>query len=170
MAEKDEFFSPDEVDKQIESISQFKEGDRVDAEAMAYLRSFYQADTQQEQDALNRVWNRIAGATFFEQDTQESKKVQPMQNPQMPYTAGAMGSGRGSHPRRSSLMQRFSILAAAGFLVALIGSMAFVFYAVRHNGSLGSPNPTAGISTTRVPLKVTSVTMSVTPGSIAGLS
>ena len=170
MADKDEFFLPEEVDRQIESISQFKEGDRIDAEAMAYLRSFYQADSQQEQDRLERIWNRIASAPLFEQDTQVSKKEQPMQNPQTPYGAGAIGTPRGAHPRRAALMQRLNILAAAVFLVALVGSMALVFYAVRHNGGLGSPNPTAAVSPARVPLKVTSVNMSVTPGSIAGLS
>ncbi len=113
MAEKDEFFLPEEVDRQIESVSQFKEGDRRDAEALAYLRNFYQADAQQEQDTLDRIWNRIAGAPLFEQD----------------------------------------------------------IYAIRHNnGGAASPNPTPPLSTARVPLKVTSVSMSVTPGSIAGLS
>ncbi|MFL5690557.1 MAG: hypothetical protein ACJ795_02025, partial [Ktedonobacteraceae bacterium] len=57
------------------------------------------------------------------------------------------------------------------FLVALVGSMAFVFYAARHNnGNTASPNPPSANSTARVPLKVTSVSMSVTPGSIAGVS
>ncbi len=171
MTEKDEFFLPDEVDRQIESVSQFKEGDRIDAEAMSYLRSLYQADAQQEQETLDRVWNRIAGATFFEQDTQGNEKELPMQNPQTQYGARGMGTSRGSHPRRTSLMQRLGVLAAAVFLVALVGSMAIVFYAVRHNnGGTASPNPTSTLSTARVPLKVTSVSMSVTPGSIAGLS
>jgi hypothetical protein len=68
-------------------------------------------------------------------------------------------------------MQRLGLLAAAVFLVALVGSMAIVFYAVRHNnGGVVSPHPISAISTPRVPLKVTSVSMSVTPGSIAGLS
>ena len=171
MAEKDEFFLPEEVDRQIESLSQFKQGDRRDAEAMAYLRSFYQADAQQEQDTLDRIWNRIAGTTLFKQDTQESDKKLTMQNPLTQYGAGAMDSFRGSHPRRSPLMQRLGILAAAVFLVALVGSMAIVFYAIRHNnGGTASPHSTSTISTARVPLKVTSVTMSVTPGSIAGVS
>jgi hypothetical protein len=171
VAEKDEFFLPEEVDRQIESVSQFKEGDRIDAEAMAYLRSFYQADAQQEQDTLDRIWNRIAGATLFEQDTQESEKELPMQHPQTQYSAGAMGTSRESHPRRTSLMQRLGLVAAAVFLVALVGSMAMVFYAVRHtNGGTASPHPTSTLSTARVPLKVTSVSMSVTPGSIANLS
>src|SRR5438067_2507538 len=68
-------------------------------------------------------------------------------------------------------MQRLGILAAAVFLVALVGSMAMVFYAVRHtNGGTASPNPTSPLSTAPVPLSVTSVNMSVTPASIAGLS
>ncbi len=167
MAEKDEFFLPEEVDRQIESVSQFKEGDRIDAEALAYLRSFYQADAQKEQATLDRIWNRIAGATLFEQDTQENEKDLTMQNPQIQYSS--IGSSRGSRPRRTLLMQRLGLLAAAVFLVALVGSMAIVFYAARHNnGGAASPNPTSAPSTARVPLKVTSVSMSVTPGSIAG--
>ena len=65
MAEKDEFFVPEEIDRQIEGMRQFKEGDRLDAEAMAYLRSFYQADAQQKQEALDRIWNRISGAPLL---------------------------------------------------------------------------------------------------------
>src|SRR6266581_4126243 len=152
MAEKDEFFLPEEVDRQIESVSQFKEGDHIDAEALEYLRSFYQADAQQEQDTLDRIWNRIAGATLVQQDTPKSEKELTMQNPQIQYGARAMGTSRGSHPRRASLMQRFGILAAAVFLVALVGSMALVFYAVRHNGGgTASPNPTSTPSTARGP-------------------
>ncbi len=169
MAEKDEFFLPEEVDRQIESVSQFKEGDRRDAEAMAYLRSFYQADAQQEQAALDRMWNRIAGSPLFEQKTQESEKELPMQNPHIPYSN--IGRSSGSHPKRTALMRRLSLLAAAVFLLALVGSMALVFYAVRHNnGGTVSPHPTATLSTAHVPLKVTSVDMSVTPTSIAGLT
>jgi hypothetical protein len=167
VAEKDELFFPEEVDRQIESVSQFKAGDRIDADAMSYLRGFYQADAQQE--TLDRIWNRIAGATHIEKDKQENEKEIIMQNSPIQY--GSSGNLRQSRSRRSPLMQRLGILAAAVFLVALVGSMAIVFYAVRHNnGGIGSPNVTPPISTARVPLKVTSVTMSVIPASIAGLS
>jgi len=171
VAEKDEFFLPEEIDRQIESVSQFKEGDRIDARALAYLRSFYQTDVQQEQETLDRIWNRIASAPFFEQDTEESEKELAMQNPHMQYGGRTMGNSGGSHPRRASLMQRLGVLAAAVVLIALVGSMAIVFYAVRHtHGGTASPPPTSTHSTARVPLKVTSVSMSVTPGSIANIS
>lgn len=169
MAEHDELYLPEEIDRQIESVSQFKEGDRRDAEALAYLRSFYQADDQQA--TLDRIWNRVAGATLFEQDTQESEKELPMQNPQTPYGATALGTTRRSHPRRAALMQRLGLLAAAVFLVVLVGSMALAFYTIRHpHGGAASPHSPPVISTARVPLKVTSVSMSVTPASLAGLS
>src|SRR3989442_10075117 len=103
-------------------------------------------------------------ATLFEQETQESEKELPMQNPPTHYSARALGNSRGSHPRRTALMQRLGLLAAAVFLLALVGSMALVFYAVRHtHGGTASPHSTPAISTARVPLKVTSVSISVTP-------
>jgi hypothetical protein len=171
VAGKDELFLPEEVDRQIERVRQFKEGDHIDAEAMAYLRSYYQTNAQQEQETLDHIWNRIVGAIHLEQDTQESEQVLPMQYPQRQYGARTMGSSRGLHPQRTSLVQRLGILAAAVFLVALVGSMALVFYAVRHtHGGTASPHPTSTLPTAPLPLKVTSVNMSVTPESIAGLS
>src|SRR5947209_19638391 len=126
MAEKDEFFLPEEIDRQIERVSQSREGDRKDAEALAYLRSFYQANAQQEQDTLARIWNRIAGTTLFEQDTQESAKSLPMQHPQTQHNARAMDGSRRSHPHRTSLMQRLGTVASAVSLLARAASMAGV--------------------------------------------
>ena len=171
MSEKDEFFLPEQVDRQIESVSQRREGDRIDANALAYLHSFYQTDAQQEQESLDRIWNRIASATFFEQENQEGEKELDMQNPHIQYGGGTLGSSRGSHIRRASLMQRLGVLAAVVFLVALVGSMAIVFYAARHSpGGTAAPHPTSTVSTTHTPLKVASVSMSVRPASIANIA
>ena len=163
MAEKDEFYLPEEVDRQIERVSQFKEGDRSDAETLAYLRSFYQANARQEQNALNRIWDRIAGATFFEQEREF-----PMQHSETHYSAGTISRSPGPTPRRSAFTRRLGLLAAVAVLIVLVGSMSLVLYAARlNNGGTGSPNPPpAG----HVPLKVTSVDMSVTPSSIAGMA
>ena len=171
VAENEELFLAEDVDGQIERVSQFKEGDRKDAEAIAYLRSFYQGDAQQEQDTLARIWKRIEGAPLFKQNTQSNEKELPMQNPPIHYTANAVGRLPGSRSRRTSLMRQLGLVAAAVFLVILVASMALVFYTVRNNhGGIGTPHPTPTVSTARVPLKVTSVSMSVSPGSIAGIS
>src|SRR5205085_412066 len=118
---------------------------------------------------LSRSLNLLRKIYRRRKEEQESVKELPMQNPQTQYSN--IGRPPGSHPRRTSLMRRLSILAAAVFLLALVGSMALVFYAVRHNnGGSASPHPTATLSTAHVPLKVTSVSMSVTPESIANFS
>src|SRR5260221_632144 len=107
MTDQDEFFLPEEVDRQIERVSQFKEGDRIDAEAMAYLRSFYQADAQQEQETLDRIWNRIAHATPSEHYEQEYEKEIYMQDQQTQNSSmGRLRPQGPQRPRRSSLMQR----------------------------------------------------------------
>ncbi len=162
MTNQDEFFTPEEVDRQIERVSQFQEGDRADAEFIAYLHSFSQTDTHQE--TLDRLWNRIAPAIPSEQE-----KELYMQDRQT--QSSSMGRLRPQHPRRTSLMQQLGVLAAAVFLVALVGSMALVFYAARHpHGGTTSTHPISTPDPTPVPLKVTSVMMSVRPASVAGIS
>jgi len=176
MTYQDEFFTPEEVDTQIERASQLKEGDRTDAEVIAYLRSFYQTDTRQQQEMLDRVWNRIAHATPSERYEQEHEKEIDMQDQQSQNSSmGRLRPQGPQRPRRTSLVQLLGTLAAAVFLVALVGSMALVFYAVRHtNGGTASPQPTPTLTSTPktapAPLKVTSVGMSVTPRSIAGIT
>jgi hypothetical protein len=174
MTDQDEFFTPEEVDTQIERASQLKAGDRTDAEVIAYLRSFYQMDARQQQEMLDRVWNRIAHATpseHYEQENERDMQDQQTQNSSM----GRLRPQGPQRPRRTSLVQRLGMLAAAVFLVALVGSLALVFYAARHpNGGTASTHPTPTLTATPktapVPLKVTSVGMSVTPRSIAGMT
>jgi hypothetical protein len=176
MTYQDEFFTPEEVDTQIERASELKEGDRTDAEVIAYLRSYYRTDARQQQEMLDRVWNRIAHATPSEHYEQEHEKEIDMQDQQTQNSSmGRLRPQGPQRPRRNSLLQRLGMLAAAVFLVALVGSMALVFYAARHtNGGTASPHPTPTLTSTPktapVPLKVTSVGISVTPRSIAGIT
>ena len=181
MSNQDDFFTPEEVDRQIDQVSQLKEGERVDAEVIAYLRSFYGMDTQQERGMLDRIWSRIADAApplqHNPQQKQQREGIIAMQN------QPALVSNRAIHKRNTTLMQRLGVLAAAVFLVALVGSMAIIFSSIRHNAggptSGGSkphaiittvpPTPTPIPTAKPVPFKVTSVDMSVMPGSIAGI-
>src|SRR5215469_3855106 len=109
MAEQDEFFTPEEVDAQIERASQLQEGDRTAAKVIAYLRSFYRTDTQQE--SLDRMWNRIKGATPWEHDQQGQEKGLSMQDWQPEFSNQARV--RPQPPRPPSLIQqRLGVLAA----------------------------------------------------------
>jgi hypothetical protein len=187
MSTQDDFFTPEEVDRQIDQVSQLKEGERADAEAIASLRSFYGIDTRQEQGMLDRAWNRIKDATpplqYNPRQQQEREGGTVIQNRR------ALASNLSLHRRSTTFMQRLSMLAAVVFLVALVGSMAILFYSLRHNAggpASGGPtpnpiitpvpptptpklNPTATPTTRPVPFKVTSVAIAVVPGSIAGI-
>src|SRR5258708_19219876 len=124
---------------------------------------------------LDRGWNRIAHATPSEQYEQENEKEIYMQDPQtLNNTIGRLRPQDPQRPRRTSLVQRLGTLAAAVLLVALVGSMAIVFYAVRHtNGGPASPHPTPTLSSTPktppLPLKGISLGISVPPPPIPGL-
>jgi hypothetical protein len=173
MAHQDNFFTPEDVDRQIDEVSQFKKGERADAEALAYLRSYYRTDRFQEQETLNRMWNRIAPALPQKEQNRIIMQNQFMQDQ---LTPGSMAGQRPpQRPRRASFMQRLGLLAAAVFLVILIGGLAFTFYATRSNGNgTGKPGnggkPTAQPTTAQATFQVTSVDMAVTPESINGLT
>ncbi|MEO7021503.1 MAG: hypothetical protein ABI234_15225 [Ktedonobacteraceae bacterium] len=184
MSNQDDFFTPEEVDKQIDHVSRLNEGERTDAEAMTYLRSFYGTDAQQEREMLDRVWNRIVDAAppftvplqLNVQQKHEREEVRAMQN------QPTLFSNRATDKRHTTLLHRLGMLAAALVLVALVGSMTILFSSMRHNAGgpgSGNPKPPTIITTVPpsptptanlVPFKVTSTDMSVMPGSIAGIS
>ena len=131
MTDSDDFFTPEKVDQQIERVSQRSEGELSDTAALVYLRSFYGQNIGQEQEALHRIWNRIADATTSRYRNEKGKVI-PMHDSRITYTQIL--------PRKShTVMQRIGTLAAIVFLVVLVGGMALVFNAARHNnGSSGS--------------------------------
>lgn len=131
MTYQDDFFTPEEVDQQIERVSQHREGGPLDTEALGYLRSYYRKNSHREQEALDRIWGRIAHATPSSY-TKEKGKVIPMHDGYKTYSRAL--------PRKShTVIQRLSTLAAVIFVVALVGGMAIIFNAARHSsGSSGS--------------------------------
>jgi hypothetical protein len=171
----DEFYTPEEVDAQIERASRLQEGDQADAEVIAYLRSFYQTDSQQE--SLDRMWNRIRRAAAWEHAHSEREKDSSMQTWQTEnHNVAPMRPQQPPRPP-SRFRQRLGLLAAVLVVLALVGSMTFVLYAAQHRGGVATtpttgvtPHPTSTSSTTRAPLKIIAVNMTVTPTSIAGLA
>lgn len=175
MDEQGDFFTPEEVETQIEQVSQLHAGARADARAMAYLRSFYRMDARQEQEALARIWKRIRDAAPAAQPAaplaQERKEPTPMQQQPVLFSNQPPAQGH-------TLRQRLGILAAIIVLAALVGSLALLFSDTRtHPGgpASGGPQPVGSSTIThtpthRTPLRVTSIDITVAPDSIADLS
>ncbi|MEO8970003.1 MAG: hypothetical protein ABI406_00195 [Ktedonobacteraceae bacterium] len=147
MTYSDDFFTPEEVDRQIERVSQRKEGEPLDTAALTYLRSFYRQDTRHQQDALNRIRGRITHATSTLHKIEKGKVI-PMHDSRLTYNRVLPQK---SHP----VLQRLGMLVAILFVVALVGGMAFIFNAARHNnstsGSGGAQHITAKATPTLAP-------------------
>ena len=77
---------------------------------------------------------------------------------------------RASQPR--SLIHRLSALVAVAVVAAVVGSMTLVFYLVHgtHGGPPSNQRPASSQVAAPVAMQVTSVTMTVSPQSIAGMS
>lgn len=143
--------------------------DALDPELLRDLHTFYSSRGQAFQQGLNRVWGRLEqrgiGAAqprppqsaFIPRPGPSQERLRPMSN--------LFGGG-------SRWASRASGLIIAATLVALVGALAVGLVLVRHNGANntgGSPNPTATATATAIPFTVTSVDLTVTPASIAGM-
>ena len=179
MSNQGDFFTPEEVDKQIDQVSQLREGERADAQAMAYLRSFYGQSVRQEREALDRIWGRIADAAPSAAARRNFRPKHESEESTLMQNQPTLFSNQPPARQGRTLWQRLGILAAVVVLVALVGSLALVFYSTRQNSggpaSGGPPSNANGATPTvpassSAPFKVTSVDMSVTPGSIAGIA
>lgn len=194
MSNQDELFTPEDVDRQIDQVTRLQQGERADTEMIAYLRNFYWIDAQQEQAMLDRIWNRVADAAPSMQRNRQQR--QEREEAFALHQQPALLSSPPPRRRRPTLWQQLGVLAAAVFLLAVIGSAAFIFYALRHNAGgppTGGPKPTVTVTTAPrtpsptpspspsptstptptanlAPFTVTSVTMSVTPGSLSGIA
>jgi hypothetical protein len=77
-------------------------------------------------------------------------------------------------PRPASFIQRLGSLAAVVVVLALVGTMALVFYSAHHtSGSSGggsSNNPTSTSTTALEAFQITSVAMSAKPASVTGMT
>lgn len=129
MEKHDEFFTPGQVDQQIERLSHRASdgrdgatGRKASARLLLGLRRAYQQQASAHQDALGRVLTRLL--QHEAQSTSPAQSSTPLQIPQerQPRMEHPIS---GSAPRHT-MTQRLDLLAAAALLILLVGSMAVV--------------------------------------------
>lgn len=164
MTGNNEFFTPEEVDEQIDSLAQGlaqQNGTNADAARVSsHLRQVYARNSQQHTRTLERAWQRIVEEhQFAKQTSQEKGQLIFMEEYQgelqTPQELQTLNSNRVLRKRRA-FIQRFGILAAVVFIGILVGGMLLVLHTVRqsnpsyvknnthnttHTGSDGKPHP-----------------------------
>jgi len=131
MNTNDDQFTPDNVDEQIHHLTQVQHdqfpttpGTRLIRE----LHSLYQEDAR----IAERVWNRLETYAAPDERITENKHLVERRRSH-PERKQLMSNTAFNSLTKGSLYQRLGMLAATLFLVLLVGSMAFVFNAARHN-------------------------------------
>ena len=92
MMHHDDFFTPENIDRQIDQASQQRDADRADVEMLAYLHSYYRAETSRQQEMLGRIWSRIAPAVAPLHDEHEVENNNCLRD--RPVPSSSMTPGR----------------------------------------------------------------------------
>ncbi len=145
MAEHDELFTPEQVNEQVERLSQAPISAAPNAQVVRNLQRMYERDAEKDSQSLKRAWQRIAASSQHIQQQERSTRLTPMQKPTQTRTP--LGN---TPPVRSAILkQRFATIAAVVFLALLVGSMAAVFNAAQH-GKRGGTGGIGGATNTPV--------------------
>lgn len=135
MGPNDEFFTPDEVDEQIASLSQNSEQrdetKRPEARVIEHLQLLHTKTPEKYARALDRAWERIV------EEHQTAKQMPPEKGllismQEYPREQQTLNNGSTSRKRRT-FAQQLSILAAVVVIGALVGSMVFILNTARQS-------------------------------------
>lgn len=145
MPNDNEFFRPEEVDDQIDSLSwkrgQSPENDPQAARTVSRLQQYYAKNSQKYAVPLEQAWKRIVEEQQHIQKKQQRKgrliSMQGYQGEQGdPQT---MNSRATSEPKKRSWAQRLGVLAAVLFVGLLVGGTVLVMHSVSQN-TANTPN------------------------------
>lgn len=140
MPTDDEFFTPENVDEQIDS---FKHGPGHLTDAalptkriVSHLRQYYQQNIQKQPDPLEQAWERIVAGQQTMRQTARRKSFMFQKQQSQPSTS--------AFPMKRKLTRRISLVAAILFVGLLIGSMAFVLSVQKSSNQSKQTNTASG--------------------------
>jgi len=149
MAGNDEFFTPEKVDEQIDSLSrnpdQRHRADSQEARVIEDLQHLYAKMPENHARALTQAWERIVEKRQAARQTSPEKgRLHSMWGSQGErQIRNSMPALREKHP----FVQHLSLLVAILVTGVLIASMVFVLNSVRHN----SPGHTSQVASGGTP-------------------
>ena len=167
MEQENDFFTPEQVDRQIESLRKklnqpLQQCMSPEQQVVEHLQLFYSSDTPEEDaHSLERAWERIVYGGQAAA-SQSSKRRQGRNTPESPLESRiSMKDAVPGLRQRSTFQQRFAMFAAIAVVIVLVGSMAVIFSIASnaHNrsttlGSSGSTSAAAATAQSTTPIKL----------------
>jgi WD40 repeat protein len=115
------FFKPEEVDTQIDRLSQPGAGEQDNVEFINYLRNLYTTRFQQEEPMLNAIWDRIErGIPEVRQKQNRMIHIMSVQNRQK--TSSSL-----QQKAKSAFFTRLGNLVATILIVGIVGVSVVIF-------------------------------------------
>jgi outer membrane protein assembly factor BamB len=138
MPTDDDFFTPEDVDEQIDSLSHayghIPEAAQPAEHIVSHLHQYYNKNAQEQHNPLDSAWKRIvAGHQAAQQTSQRKGRLIVMPNSQ------DESQSTPAQRKKRTLTQRLGVLAAVLFVCLLVGGMALVLNAGRQNHSTPKP-------------------------------
>lgn len=154
MTQYDDLFTPEEVDEQIDRLSQSldrKPGSQDDSSALHLIRdmrSLYHGGSQEDARSLERAWGRIAqqGRSKYRQGDEKEPSIDVFAD-QQERVRHHMQRNTSVPSRWQTAQRRIGMIAAVVFLAILVGSLVVVLNIARRGTTTGHPgNKPASIS------------------------
>ncbi len=138
MSEENVFFTPEQVDEQIEQCMQvdaFQPEPTATTHLIQALRQSYQQETEQDAQTMNRAWMRIEETRHAHSLTQHGqRRREPIE---IQENGQAVISGKAKQREQYPFWQRLQTLAAVALVALIVGSMLLVFHAASSSSSNG---------------------------------
>lgn len=148
MSEQEDFYTPANVDEQIEHLLHMRDANTRDYRLAHDLQSASSCQPNAEEDA--RSLERVLGKLLDDDHQQSEQKILPFsvsftKHKQQERIITPMHSSdrlsREANPRRT-VYQRLGVLAATLVVALIVGSMLLVFNAARQHKSVATTNST----------------------------
>lgn len=135
MSEENIFFTPEQVDEQIEQCVQvdaFQPEPTAATRLIQALQQSYQQEAEQDAQTMNRAWERIEAARHIHSHAQNRQRRR--ESLQIQETEQPIISGKTKQRERHPFGRRLQTLAAVALVAMTIGSMLLVFHAASSTG------------------------------------
>ena len=156
MTQHDDLFTPEEVDKQIDRLSQSldqepaSQGDSPTLRLVRNMRRLYPRNSQEDARSLERAWGRIAqqGRSKYRQGDEKEPSIDVFAD-QQERVRHHMQRNTSVLSRWQTAQRRIGMIAAVVFLAILVGSLVVVLNIARRGTTTGHPGnkPASAVTT-----------------------
>ena len=154
MTHDHDFFTPDNVDEQVDELSQHSsrghlprneragEPSQAGASLVGDLKAYYQVNQQEDSASLERAWKRISARPLGDREHSQATTTNPLSTPIPRVSQERIRKLRNQIPdvsRGGNFSRRLSLLGAVLVTALLVGGLAAILNLSHQKSATGAP-------------------------------